>query len=212
MILSSLFNQPIMFFAWIIAIIIAITIHEFSHVAMAYLLGDPTGKRMGRLTLNPLSHLDFFGLLMLVIVGIGWGKPAPYNPNNFRHPKRDSILTALAGPASNIILLLIAGLLLKFIYPLIGLGPTNALGSFLYVLIIINTILAVFNLIPIPPLDGSKFLLNIIPDRYFNFKTKFQRNGPYFLLGLIILDNFLGVSILSGLFGLVINWVNHFFV
>ena len=207
MIITLLFQQPVLFFAWVAAIIIAITVHEFSHAACAYALGDPTAKYQGRLTLNPLSHLDPWGTLLLLFVGIGWGKPIPFNPYNLKNQRYGSALVALAGPGSNLGLVVIFSLILRFIYPLTGLGTENALYTFLSLLVLLNAMLMIFNLIPIPPLDGSKLLMAILPPSLDNVKIFLQRYG-FFILILLI---FLGRNLLMGLFGLVIYVIQAVF-
>lgn len=162
------------------------TIHEFSHSLVADRLGDPTPRANGRLTLNPLAHLDPLGTLMLIFAGIGWGKPVPIDPYNLRHPKRDELLISLSGPLSNLIL---AAILSLFHLPI------------LQILIVINVSLAVFNLLPIPPLDGSKIFLNLLPDdQSQEWQQAFSQYG-YLLLAILL---FLPIGG-SNLIGLIIS-------
>ena len=207
MVISLLFQQPILFFAWVAAIIIAISVHEFSHAACAYWLGDPTAKYEGRLTLNPLAHLDPWGTLLLLFVGIGWGKPVPFNPYNLKNQRYGPAFVALAGPGSNLGLLVIFSLILRFIYPLTGLGTENALYIFLGLLVLLNAMLAIFNLIPVPPLDGSKLLMAVLPPRLDNVKIFLQKYGFFILIALI----FLGQGLLIRLFGLVVYIIQAIF-
>ena len=130
--INLLAQDPMLFFAAAAAIIIALTVHEFAHAAMAYSLGDPTAKEEGRLTLNPLAHLDLWGTILLFLAGFGWGKPVPFNPYNLKNQKWGPAYVSLAGPGSNLGMVIIFSLVLKFIYPAIGLGPENALFQFLY--------------------------------------------------------------------------------
>lgn len=208
MLIGSLLSNPLMFVMWVVAIVLAITIHEFSHAAAAFYLGDPTGKNAGRLTINPLAHLDLMGTIFLFFVGFGWGKPVPFNPYNLKNQKWGPSLVALAGPASNLVMLICVGLIMRFVYPSLGLGYENALFNFLYLLLIINTLLMVFNLIPIPPLDGSKIILALIPDSMTDFKMNFQRYGIFALIVLV----FFGGEFLSGIFNFFINLINNLFI
>jgi Zn-dependent protease len=167
------------FLIWGIALIIAVTIHEFSHALVADKLGDPTPSLAGRISLNPLKHLDPIGTLMLLIFRFGWGKPVPFDPFNLRHPKRDSALIALAGPTSNLILAAFLSIILKLLaLPLLAL---------LIPLIIMNINLAIFNLIPIPPLDGSKILYGILPLDWAEEYNHFMKDYGILLLILLIL-------------------------
>jgi len=160
-----------------IALVIAITIHEYSHALAADRLGDPTPRSLGRLSLNPLRHLDPLGTLMIFVLRFGWGKPVPIDAYNLKNPRRDELIIALAGPTSNLILATLISLLTNFI-------PQNfILLSFLFTLIQINIILAVFNLLPIPPLDGSKIFLNLLPvDTSIKWQEAFDRFGIIILL------------------------------
>ncbi|MFH1236199.1 MAG: site-2 protease family protein [Parcubacteria group bacterium] len=207
MILQSLFTNPEFFIIWLLAIVIAITVHEFSHAFASYRLGDHTAKDLGRLTLNPLSHLDPIGSLMLVIVGFGWGKPVPFNPMYLKVRRWGPSIVSLAGPASNILSVVFFGLILKLLYANNLIGSDNLLTLFLVAVIQINLILALFNLIPIPPLDGSKLLYGLISDKYMNLKLMLERNGSFFLIALIVLDMLLPISILGSLFGGLTNFV-----
>lgn len=208
--ISLLYQNPAYFAAWIAAILVALTIHEFSHAFASTLLGDPTAKRMGRLNLNPASHVDMVGLFALVLVGFGWGKPVPFNPYNLRFPKWGSAIVAAAGPAANIISVAVFGLVLKFTAPL--LAPGNLLVEFLVLLVVLNLVLCLFNLIPIPPLDGSKFLLAALtaPEHY---KARFilETRGPIILLAFIIIDSLFNLRILSSLFSTAIGFTLRFF-
>jgi len=156
---------------YFIPLVISLTLHEFAHAFTADRLGDPTPRANGRLSLNPLAHLDPLGTLMLIFAGIGWGKPVPIDPYNLSHPRRDELLISLAGPLSNLIL---AAILSLFHLPLFQ------------ILIIINVSLAVFNLLPIPPLDGSKIFLNLLPeDQSREWQQAFGQYG-YLLLAILL--------------------------
>lgn len=166
--LELLFQNPFAFIVVFGGLIVAIGIHEAAHCYMADYLGDPTPRALGRTTLNPIAHLDLVGTLMILVTGrFGWGKPAPYDPYNLANPDRDTRLIALAGPASNIVLAII----LSLIYRFFNLSP---LLSIFYSLISLNINLALFNLIPVPPLDGSKIFfrnsnqLSVISNQWIN--------------------------------------------
>ncbi|MCF7844969.1 MAG: site-2 protease family protein [Kiritimatiellales bacterium] len=196
---------------FIIAILIAISVHEWGHGFVAYKLGDPTAKMDGRLSLNPLSHLDPIGTLMFIVVGFGWAKPVPIDPRYFRNHKRDTTLVALAGPATNLIMAFICFFILTIVLKggvgnsamsLLG-EPTN--GSVLIKLfeqilgscIFVNLALMAFNLLPIAPLDGSKILAAFIPYKYEQDYALFMQRGPMILLVLILAGMFLNIPILS---------------
>ncbi len=208
MLISLLFSNPPVFIAAVVAILVALTFHEFSHALVSYFLGDQTAKRMGRLSLNPITHIDPIGFIALVTIGFGWGKPVPFNPYNLRYPKWGSAIVAAAGPVSNLLMVVVFGLIYKIIGPHLPEG--NLLLVFLQLLLQFNVMLCLFNLLPIPPLDGSKFLLSALtaPEHY---KTRFflETRGPILLLGLIILDNLSGLDIFSTVFSFAIGFVFH---
>jgi Zn-dependent protease len=199
-----LFTDPLIFFAIFLALVVAISIHEFSHVFAAWSMGDDTGASLGRLTINPLAHLDLWGTLAMLLIGFGWGKPAPYNPNNLRDRKWGETKVALAGPISNLILLVFFVIVYKFLINYTSLGAENLLIQFLFYLIIININLIIFNLIPLPPLDGSKVLLDLLRSpRFDKFRFLLETRGPAILFFLIILDSLSSYSILGHIFNFV---------
>lgn len=178
----------------IVVLVLSVVIHEVSHGVVAEKLGDPTARLAGRLTLNPLKHIDPFGSVILPLllsllpggVVFGWAKPVPYNPANLKHPVRDGALVAAAGPASNLALAFVFGLLFQFFSS--G-GPDAAVGavgelfpSLLAQIVIVNVWLALFNLVPIPPLDGSKVLFWFFPESAYEFRVFLERYGFYLLL------------------------------
>lgn len=171
----------------IIPALICITLHELAHGFVAYKLGDMTAKERGRLTLNPIKHIDIFGLIMMVTFGFGWAKPVPVNMQNFKNPKRGMAITAMAGPVMNIFIACVV----QFIYGLVLIPCMNAGGIFVDILNMISTtaylstMLAIFNLLPIPPLDGSKVLFSLLPDSAYSKLMRYERYGMILLLVII---------------------------
>lgn len=196
-------------------ILIALTVHEFFHGWMANRLGDPTARMHGRLTLNPLSHLDPMGTILLFVAGFGWAKPVPFNPFNLRNFKTGTLLIALAGPASNFVLAAISGVLTWLAAnALSNTGDPKTAGivtGMLYYSTRINLVLAFFNLIPFPPLDGSKILFGLIPREWEPAYAKFERIGPILLGVLIFSDIFLHLGLLSFLFGPLVGFFTTLF-
>ena len=168
-------------------IFLTLPVHEFAHGFAATKLGDPTPRYQGRMTLTPFAHIDWIGAACILLFGFGWAKPVQVNSNNFRNPKRDMAVTALAGPLSNLIVAF-AALLINNILSLIALKTLISafyyLGFFFYYIALINVSLAVFNLIPIPPLDGSRLLSALLPYRYYYALMRYER---YIFFGLIAL-------------------------
>ena len=171
--------------------------------------GDQTGERMGRLTLNPLAHLDPWGTLALLFIGFGWGRPAPFNPYNLKNQKYGPTLVALAGPASNLLLIIVFGLILKIAYPV--LGPMNYLTIFLAALVGFNGVLMVFNLLPIPPLDGSYLLHLAVDRRWPNISRFMDVYGPQILLGLVLLSWLSNISIFSYVIDPILSLISWIF-
>lgn len=177
-----------------IAFFLALTVHEFAHALSAYYLGDRTAQYAGRLTLNPLAHIDLVGTILLPLfliltnagIVFGWAKPVPVNYYNLRDQKWGPAIVSLAGPAANFIFGVICIILLNLVNNFTSLGGNNLLVNFLFVLVLINFVLMVFNLIPIPPLDGSKILFAFLPDRYMNVKVFLERYGIMILFALLI--------------------------
>jgi len=178
--------------------ILGLTFHEVAHGWVADKLGDPTARQAGRLTLNPMAHLDPIGSLMLVFAGFGWARPVPVNPFNLSRPQRDMLWVALAGPVANLLFALGLGILFQIF--LKGQFMRELFDSSVLTLVVlmgvrINVILAIFNLLPIPPLDGSRILAGLVPPSWNTGYEGFERMGPFLLLGLILLGNFAGVPI-----------------
>ncbi len=167
-------------FEWFVRALVlcaCLPVHEFAHAYVAAKLGDDTARRQGRLTLNPMRHLDLWGSILLIFAGFGWAKPVPVDPRRFKHPKRDMAITAAAGPVSNIIMATVLLTVLKILYYLSFTGSSGfyLLLSILEIVIIVNLGLAVFNLLPIPPLDGSKLLGALLPDRIYYRIARYDR-------------------------------------
>lgn len=175
-----------------VALVVAATVHEVAHAYVADRLGDPTPRSQGRLTLNPLAHLDLLGSLLILLAGFGWAKPVQINPMNFRDWRRDSIMVAAAGPLANITLLFALGIPYKL--GLLDFGR-SALDTLLLTVIRINAMLAVFNLIPVPPLDGSKILMGLLPPAQAISYARLQPYGVLILL-LLVMTNVLSVFLL----------------
>jgi len=173
----------------IVVLIYSIVVHEFAHGWMANSLGDPTARFMGRLTLNPIPHIDLMGSIIipffLLISGtgflIGWAKPVPYNPHNLRDKKNGELLVGLAGPLSNIILALVFGILIRILL-LQGFALNSGIIVMFGFVVLYNILLAIFNLVPIPPLDGSKVLFHFLPYSMRNYRDLIERNGVFLLI------------------------------
>jgi Zn-dependent protease len=181
-------REPQLFAAFLIAVIIGITFHEFSHAAVASLQGDQTARSQGRLTLNPISHLDPLGSIALIVAGFGWGRPVPVTPSRLRSGRLGHVLVGLAGPAANFVVALVAAVGLRIAYPTAG--TTLDVGftvTLLSMIVTINVVLGVFNLLPIPPLDGSTLLSIALPPSRQNIVAFLNQYGIFLLLGLLIL-------------------------
>jgi len=184
-------------------ILLALTFHEYAHAYVAHRYGDDTAQKSGRLTLNPLRHLDPLGTIMIFLVQFGWAKPVPVNPYNLRNPKKDMLWISAAGPISNMLLALISGLLFRLFSDVALITERYSLVGLLVVMVFlslkINLALAIFNILPIAPLDGSKILYGLLPPGFGKMIFALERYGPYILIGLIIIGRITGVSILGGL-------------
>ncbi|MBI4262533.1 site-2 protease family protein [Candidatus Uhrbacteria bacterium] len=207
--LSTLFGDPLTFIFWIIAILYGLSVHECAHAVAATLLGDRTPGEQGRLTLNPLAHIDLTGLLFLFAIGFGWGKPVQFNPYNIRHQRWGPVAIAIAGPASNFISVIIFSLALKWIGP--TLTADNLLIPFLQSLIVLNVVLGVFNLIPLPPLDGSRLVTALFPNQLQHVQERWEREGQFILIALLLIGMLTATSVFTPMFATVLRWVQGIF-
>ena len=188
------------------AVLLCLTVHESCHGLAAYALGDPTARREHRLSLNPLRHIDWFGLLMMFVAGFGWAKPVPVNPNYFKKPKQGMALTALAGPVSNFLLALLMLLPARIFCDVAAYSEANQrILDFLLMVALLSIGLGLFNLLPIPPLDGSKVLFAVLPDGAYNQLMRYERYGMLLLFALVFFD------VGSSAFSAAIEWVFELF-
>jgi len=179
------------------ALVFSLCIHEFSHGIVAYYYGDDTAYKYGRLTLNPIKHLDPMGTMMLLFIGFGYAKPVPVNTFNLNNPRKDIVKVAAAGPISNLILAFFGYFVMYFIFTFANTMFNDSLHLFFRIFIQINIYLAIFNLLPIYPLDGGQIFGNIISKYYPNFNENLVIYGPRVLLGLILIGLVSGISIIS---------------
>jgi len=183
-------------------ILFSLTVHEYSHGRMALRLGDDTAQRLGRLSFNPLRHLDILGVLFFYFVGFGWAKPVPVDPKNFEHPRRDMMYVAIAGPLSNIALAVCCSFFIRLISPEF---------SYLFVILAygiwINVALAIFNMLPMYPLDGSSVLKGMVSQKIAEGMTNLDRFGAFLILGVFLLDHFAHTGILATILMLPINYL-----
>lgn len=186
-----MFGDPVIFIARLPAILIGLTFHEYAHGLAAYYCGDPTAKYAGRLTLNPLAHLDPIGTICLLFAPIGWAKPVPVNPYNYRHP-RSEYLVSLAGVTTNLLIAIAAGLVIRLLMAA-RVPLTEPVAFVLFFLVIINIGLAIFNLLPIYPLDGSHVMQELLPYRYKEDYRRFSRYGPFIILFLALSGGLSGI-------------------
>ncbi|PIT93283.1 MAG: site-2 protease family protein [Candidatus Harrisonbacteria bacterium CG10_big_fil_rev_8_21_14_0_10_38_8] len=191
---------------FIIVLIFSVIIHEISHGYIALMLGDKTALLAGRLTLNPLKHIDLFGSILLPLIlaisgapVFGWAKPVPYNPMFLKNPKKASGLIAVAGPASNLLVAGVFGLLVRLVVQFPGLGFSDNLFLMLNMIVLVNISLAVFNLLPVPPLDGSGVLFSLLPYRYAYIENLLRQYGMFILILILITGASFISPVISGL-------------
>lgn len=186
----------------IVALVVSVTIHEFCHAWMSTYLGDPTARYLGRLSLNPLSHLDPLGTLMLLFAGFGWGKPVPFSMQYLKNPRLDAAMIALSGPLSNLLIALIFAIPYRYLFfQVADMSSENALFlgifRFMKTMIELNLVLMVFNMLPIPPLDGSKVFSLFLPGDWLSRLYQYRHFGYGLLLVLVFSDYLFGVNILG---------------
>jgi len=204
MVLSELFSNPVGAILFLVSIVIAVSVHEFSHAKTADNLGDPTPKLQGRVTLDPRSHLDPMGSLLFLLFGFGWGKPVPYDPYNLKNPRKDAAMIALAGPMSNFGMAIGASILLHIMG--LQMAHTSIIGAFLSIFISTNLVLGVFNFVPVAPLDGFRIIGGLVSDDQAEEWYKLERYG-FILLLFIILPFAGGRSILQTFISPVISFL-----
>ena len=200
----------------LLTIFLVLPLHECAHGFVAHKLGDDTAKREGRLTLNPLAHIDYVGSALLLLVGFGWAKPVPVNARYFKKPKKGMALTALAGPVSNLLAAIAAGLIRNGLVALAvnGILPDNQVMIYILLffqfLVSINIGLAVFNFLPVPPLDGSKILMAFLPDKYLFWIAQREQMISMILFVVIMMGGLNGIlGAASNFFAGIIDWLTY---
>ena len=210
---SSLFNLEywIYMLMSLPAILFALSMHELAHGWVSYKLGDPTPKMQGRLTLNPMAHLDLVGTLFLIFLHFGWAKPVQINSKYYKHPRTDIVLVSLAGVTMNFILAILSAAIFAGFEKYFGMpnlnSPSHLYDIFMMMIyygVLINIGLGVFNLLPIPPLDGSKVLFSVLPYRFYNFILKYEQYGMFILLILMV------TNVLSAIMDPTMNFLLNF--
>ncbi len=199
--LSTLFTNPVVFIIWTASLVLALTIHEYAHAKVADTLGDPTPRANGRVTLDPRAHLDPLGTILILVVGFGWGRPVEFDPYNLRNPRRDTALIALAGPASNIILAIILSIVSNFFV------AGSLFAGVIPLMIMINISLAIFNLVPVFPLDGEKILKGFLSTDLAHEYDNLMRQYGTLILIMLLLPIAGGTSPISALISPAISFL-----
>lgn len=195
--ITQIFTDPLQILYVLPGVIIGLTVHEWAHAFAAYKLGDPTAKNLGRMTLNPVAHVDIFGFLCLLLVGFGWAKPVPINPRNFKNYRRDEIIVSLAGITMNLLMAFVFTFVFYAGVLLLDLGGNEAFIRIFTGIVIINLSLMVFNLLPIYPLDGSHVLECLLGHRFPRFFVFLRQYGQWILIILLV----------TGVFGGLLSWI-----
>ena len=202
--ISLLYSDPTSFIVLSLCLVFSLCFHEFAHSFVAYLLGDDTSYNLGRTNINPINHLDPIGTLMILFIGFGWAKPVPVNPYNLSNPKIDMMKIAFAGPAANLII----AFSVLFFAEAFSIHSYNTIIIPLYW---INVALAIFNMLPIAPLDGSQIFNSLISDYSRNLASYLNTNGPYILLFIILFSSITGIPILSYIISPLISFITSIF-
>jgi len=208
--LALFFQNPFEFLMVAALLVMAIAVHEFAHALAADHLGDPTPRLAGRLTLNPLAHLDPIGTLLLLFVGFGWGKPVPFDPFNLRNPKKDAAVISFAGAFSNLVMAAVSSIILRIAANLPFILLSSFITDILSIFIYFNVLLAIFNLIPIHPLDGFKVVGGILPKKYYADWMELERYGMIFLILLIF--PFFGTSPIISIISPIVKLLTSFLI
>ena len=213
---GSFINVIVYILSTLLTIFLVLPLHECAHGFIAHKLGDDTAKREGRLTLNPLVHIDYIGAALMLLVGFGWAKPVPVNSRYFKDPKKGMALTALAGPVSNLLAAIVAGLIRNGFLALIAKEVLPWTDFMMYVLmffqflVYINIGLAVFNFLPVPPLDGSKILMAFLPDKYIFWIAQREQMISMILFVVIMMGGLNGIlSVANNVLGGFIDWLTY---
>jgi Zn-dependent protease len=203
MLIDLLINSPILFVPIFAALVTAITVHEFAHAFAADKLGDPTPRLMGRLTVNPLKHMDPFGTLLMLFLNFGWGRPVVFDPYNLKNPRRDTAIISFAGPLSNLLLASVLSIILKIMAGA-GIGGLFAIVAPLFIKF--NVTLAIFNLIPVHPLDGGKILVGLLPPHEARVVDRIMTQyGLLILLFILVVPVFGGTTFVNAILTPIVN-------
>ena len=208
--LLNLLSHPVSFVFYLIAVFVAITVHEFAHAITADRLGAPTPSLQGRVSLHPVKHIDLYGLIFLFLTGFGWGRPVQFDPYNLHNPRKDAAIISIAGPVSNFILAIISSIALRLAFSIPALSPiSSAIALICVPMIVLNVSLGIFNLIPVHPLDGFKIVGGLLPDEQADEWYSLERYG-FIILILLILPIIGGQSMIGTFIRPITNFVISF--